>query len=350
MRGRRAALTVAVFLAVLFGAETEARANGLPTGAMPQPPGGSLQPAAETPVAVLKEELVLDLRHKPGHIRATYTMENRSDAAAAVPVAFLVPNSELSHVRAAADGEALEVVPAPSGFALPLPPEEQTVPGRWLDPYSGESYDPPTGRRGSPRVFVFKIPFAARQQRSVSVEYDQYPGYDTTRFVSLSLRWDYLLLPARYFAAFGELRVEALAPPGRPVQSDPPLTRTGTGRYAATFPELPDRNLSVFVAPRFGPPGRLTSWFWRQGVRVWFLLGLAAVGNLTAGFLRTSENRRRRVAGEILRWAVLALALAGTFQGVFRPDSGGAVSTILFAPVLVLLWYIAGRAPEAFGR
>lgn len=110
-----------------------------------------MRPAASTTVAVAREELVLDLRERDARIRATNQLQNVSQEAIEVTVAFPVPEySGINTVKEAGavvhlDGQPLAVETASA--PLQLEPGETSVSANWLDPYTGDQYQPAVDRR-----------------------------------------------------------------------------------------------------------------------------------------------------------------------------------------------------------
>lgn len=324
-------------------------ANGLPwSSLLTHPVGGALGPDAQTPVAVVREDLFLDLRGPVAHIRAHYRLRNLSSSGITVTVAFPIPQH---------DG-----VPAYEGIqpqvwvddrseetALAAPPptldnDVMFLQKEWLDPYTGEAYLPTEWRRRPvPDFFIFQVPFEAHQERSLLVEYNQYPSLDYARFARPSRRIDYLLQPARYWADFGELTIEVLAPFGRPVRSSLPLTPNGYGRYTGTFSGLPEGNLSIFLAPGVGPSWSLSSLWWQRSTRPWFILAIAFLGGAASGCLSWSIRRSRQRLAITTSWMTLVTTALLTSSLVFPPDSIGILRTwFIFFPG-VLLVYSLGR-------
>jgi len=259
-----------------------AAANGMPMAAARSGAGGNLLPAARSSIAVRHEQLQIDMRGPNARIRATYALQ--AGSAEAATIAFPM----LSLGTPEPNGVWLDGVPLPArpaGQPVALAPGEGAVAPEWLDPFSGAPYQPREYGRNPEQVgwALFDVPFAPGQARELAVEYTMYYGQDFSRFVAPASRVDYLLLPARHWASFGELEVEVLVPAGRALASTVPLQAPGSGRYTGRFSALPDRNLSLFLAPGGGLPGVAGSWWWRRAGRPWALLLLAAVAGLLAG-------------------------------------------------------------------
>lgn len=334
-----------MLLVAVLGSPSQAWANGMPSAAFPGPAGGSLRPAAETAVAVVREHLRFDLREREARVTATYFLRNESPVSAQVLVAFPVPSPapEMAPV-VQTDGVDVHAELA-SGFELET--TETCVPATWLDPFTGAPYLPPVGRvgvepRGTP-VITFRVDFAGGQERQLRVEYPQSPGYDYTRFIERAERYDYFLRPARHWKTFGALEIEVLAPGDRPVYGTVPLNAEGDGRYVARLGALPDENLSLFLGPEGSSPGWLSSLWWQRTGRAWILSLLTVVGAVPANWLIALRRRPLQVTGHVLRlgWPVLIWRLTPTY--LFEPNPGGAITTFfLFLPALALLYLLTG--------
>ncbi|HEY3365400.1 MAG TPA: hypothetical protein VGK74_10145 [Symbiobacteriaceae bacterium] len=196
----------ALLLVLLPGLSGVALANGGPFGASLGGAGGVLAPAGSMPVGVVREQLTLDLR-AGALISATYLLENQSDQALDVPVAFAVPTYHLDvdspPLQAWVDGQPLTV--ARPKAEVVLDDAEDAVLPHWLDAFTGQAYKPGwMGREPRTVFFTFTVSFAPRQQRSLKVEYFPSTGVDNTRFFKGKVeRWDY---PAAPGPALGLLR------------------------------------------------------------------------------------------------------------------------------------------------
>lgn len=345
----------ALVIGLLTGALT-ASANGMPLAAKAEAAGGVLRPAERTPIAVVREQLLLDLRDYQARVRASYQLQNQSPESVAVSVAFPVPHISGEALLRSARPE-IRLDGQPLGVELSLGPAaleagDTAVRSEWLDPFTGEEYQPePAWGPTLPSAFLlFPVFLEAGQERHLEVEYRQRPGWDYTRFLEESLRYDYLLRPARHWSTFGELQIEVLAPPGRVVRGVPSLMPAGTGRYVARFNGLPDSNLSVFVSPG-GGWGRLSSWWWRRAGRAWMLVTLTGVGSFAAGWLRRSAPSRWRHLGTVLGLATPLAVLAMTPQALFEPNPIGVMKTwFLFAPGLIGVYFVGDRLSRRLGR
>lgn len=331
-------------------------AAGAPVAAVSRHPGGVLIPLEETPVAVVRERLVLDLRERTGHVVSTYVLQNTSDSAVRVSAAFAVPDYGLAEgdtpLTVAVDGSPLNAVPLERD--IDISSDEVALPAYWVDPFTSQRYRPPQTGASDPAFSTFTLAFAPHQQHILTVHYAQDAAEDYTRFVTPSRRWDYLLASGDRWAGFGELQVQVLTPSGYPVQSVPALTQTGTGEYGATFSTLPDQNLTIFVAPGKSPAGRLaslwghlSSWWRQRTLRAWLELVPMLVISLITGALQLSSEPVVRSMAVVGRWVALAAALAVTPRAIFQGEPIGFLSTwFLFVPAMVLWSTLVGGFPR----
>mgnify|MGYP001416321571 CR=1 FL=1 len=191
-------------------------------------------------------------------------------------------------------------------------------------------------------AWFFPLTLAPGQTGRLEVAYRQPPGRDFTRFVDRSLRYDYLLQPARHWAGFGSL--EVLAPAKRSLVANLPLTRAGPSRYAGSFDRLPEVNLSVFIAPGSGS-GTLTSRWWQRAYRPWLVLGLTFALALATGLAGRLVRPAWQPYLALARWAVpvLAVALSPLYQ--FSPGPASLITTlILYYPALLVAFVVGGWA------
>ncbi|MCL5677524.1 MAG: hypothetical protein M1602_06675 [Firmicutes bacterium] len=345
-RGVHAALAVIALTAFCtLASAAPALANGLPLGALGVAVGGAICPAENTPLAVVHEALLLDLRSRDGsHVRATYRMRNDSGQAVQIPVGFPVPMNTggqgepigtWPEVRL--DGTELAVAAAQQPVALAA--GEGYLNPAWLDPFTGETYVPPYARQPRLVFAAFTVDFAPGQERTLQVEYGTHPAFDTSRFVGNASRLDYLLLPARHWASFGSLDVEVLAPKDRTLRASLSLRQTEPGRYTAAFDGLPEQNLSVYLAPGRGS-GFPVSWWWRRSSRAWLLAVLLLAGTLAGAAVRARVPRKSwlRMAGYVLTYGSWLAFVRLTPHYLFRPDPIGWMTTwFLYVPGLIAL-------------
>lgn len=347
----------AVLLLALLSLPAQADANGLPLAARPAVAGGTLRPAASTTVGVVKEHLLLDLREWKARIRATYQLRNLAPEGVSLTVAFPVPRYDGVDPQGAdapavrLDGEPLSFQPALAPVALA--DGETDLSAEWLDPFTGQAYRPPTMPHWSPEspaFLTFSVSFAGGQERRLEVWYRQDPGQDFARFIERSLRYDYLLLPARHWASFGPLEIEVLAPPDRVIGGLPPVSPLGDGHYGATFSGLPAQNLALFVAPGSGA-GWISSWWWQRSGRAWILVAISVMCGLAAGPLRLLKPGFPHFIGTVMGVLVSTLIYALTPLNLFQPNPIGMMQTwFLFVPFLGLLYLVAITVPGRLVR
>lgn len=346
---------LAVFTLMTITIIPSAAANGLPLTATVHSSGGSLRPAGSIPVGVVREHLLLDLRERQASIRATYQLLNQSHDALDVMVAFPVPQysgiDPEKEARAVVQLDGQQIRATAASVPVVLEPLDTSVSSEWLDPFTGEVYHPPILREPKPTaVLTFSVPFTGRQERTLQVEYRQFPSEDNARFINPAMRYDYLLRPARHWVAFGELEVEVLVPPGRVIRSVPLLRLIGKDRYSATFGALPNENLSVFVAPG-GGFSNLTSWWWRRSGRAVILVALTVLTSFASGWLCVSRIRVLKLMGIILRYGLPLVVIVLTPSHLFEPSPGGAMKTwFLFVPSLAAVYLLGGWFPRYFLR
>jgi len=341
-------VTRLALLLALAALAPAARANmAAPT--QPGAPAGE-PPAALVGLTVLHERLVLDLRPlatrggaRTALVEAEYTIVNAEPGGVQrVPLSFVALGDDPDAAQVWLDGtpvaarwvdslavpEAWRVatttppLPTRDGAAEPLPFETIRWPVRGL-------------------AFTLDVPPG---QHVVRVRYRVEAGsYDPGTHPMRTWQVGYSLAPARFWAGFGVLDVQVIAPLGWDVAASLPLRReTVDGRTALVgqFRGVPGDVLTVSArAPE--PAGRLP-------IR---LAGLAGAILAVVGAGRLASRLRRR-------WLVLLVALAGgalaalalAVSGVAAAglgDSGrmsyGAffTSALLVAPAALLIGTVA---------
>jgi hypothetical protein len=271
-------------------------------------------PAAEASgdfaaLEILSEELRFDLRplavREPVQVKVRYRIRSRSAEPRTMTMAFITPGVEQGSVEL--DGKRLAHRELPASQPASQPAGRSRV-------------------RSPEKQLVFAVTVAARGEHRIDVAYQMRPSGDTLG----SLYWKhgilYDLSPARQWASFGTLDVEALAPPGWEVQSDPLLEREGD-RLHRRFKGLPAANL-VLSASR---PAEYT---WG-----WLLIVLGGLGGAVGGIV-FSRRRGKRSVGS----AVPAL-LAGLGYGLL-----GAAIPLLLAAGGLWLWRALLDTHQSSGR
>lgn len=109
---------------------------------------------------------------------------------------------------------------------------------------------------------TFRVELPGSGARTVAVKYRHLAGSDSSKRINQTFTYQYLLSPAKRWAAFGALDVEVKAPPDTELWSSIPLTRSGD-TYRAHLAGLPQGELSLEVASlRSLPLGRSRSAYW----------------------------------------------------------------------------------------
>ncbi len=267
--------------------------------AAPTQPGA---PAGEPPVAlvgltVLHERLVLDLRPlasrgdaRTALVEAEYTVVN-SGAARRVPLSFVALGDDPRAAEVWLDGtpvaaQWVDTLAVPEAWHVAT-----TTPALGgADPLPFETFRWPV--RGL--AFVLDIPPG---QHAVRVRYRVEAGsHDTGTHPMRTWQVGYSLAPARFWAGFGVLDVQVVAPLGWDVAASLPLRReTSGGRTALVgqFRGVPGDVLTVSArAP--APAGRLPIRLAGLAVALLAVVGAGRLGALASRW-----------------WLVLIVALAG---------------------------------------
>lgn len=308
-------------------------------------PGGSLRPAGDTTIEVVNEHLLIDLTEREGRIKATYLLQNRTEESVDLSVAFPMPPWVLGEWKVAVmlDGLAYPVRSALGPVAVF--DDELVTHSHWLDPFTGTAYWPPkVSEPVTPQYLIFGVSFLPGQQRTLSVEYWQFPGEDYSLLLGPVRRFDHLLQPARHWARFGSLTIEVRVPESYALSSVMPIMKTSAGRYQAYFEELPVGNLSLFLAPGPGP-----RWWWDRSGRIAFLVTVVMLAGLVAGVLAASPRTSVMKAGRLLSLLVAVLLYWGTPPHLLRADPTGAMFLwLLFIPSLLIL-HLMSRGVTRWG-
>jgi len=318
---------LAVLLFFLIGlAPVRALANAAPPRYVGDA-GGPLLPGHSDQVHVLHEALWFhlhpDLRF--ADVRAVYTLENRGPALFGQPFIFVAQSS----------GDDLKLAATWEGASLPVEEvdPEQFTPGEleameevwtrvdtWLDPVTGEFYDPDVvAGQGGLRFYRFAVDLPAGGVGKLEVGYQHRGAYDRVRHVHPVYHYQYLLQPARGWASFGplEIRVTLPAEINTYFASNLDFERED-GAYRVQLPGLPDENLTFAVMDRAG----ILFGFTQAGpyftMAFAILMVLAAAVGVAFGWLTHRLPRQ---------WAPLAAAAAGLLLG-------GLLDIVLAAYVL----------------
>lgn len=174
---------------------------------------------------------------------------------------------------------------------------------------------------------AFQLDFAAGATRTVTVAYTHVAGSDTSKGVSTTFTYDYLLSPASRWARFGPLHVSVTVPPGTRLVASPALVQSGD-TYRVDLPTLPGGELLLHVMSLKGLLFGMT-----QPEGYWGVL-LAALSLVT---IALSVRLGRAWARLGSRGAVVLGCLVGTGLVVGFADG-------------VLMWLLGtALPPRAFG-
>lgn len=218
---------------------TPASANSTPTR-LDGVGGSTLAVDENCPVTVSAETLRFQIEEEEdgygrlaARVTAVYQMENPTDEALTVPMAFYLEKRkgqagsglELSEVSVTADGQ-------------PLPFTQQEV----------ENDDPDRERT----ALLYTVEFPAGGTREVAVRYPSLSYSVQEGTTHRKHTFTYLLSPARHWAGFGTLNVEISTPEEAPyiIDSTLPLEETGERRYTARFDGLPEGELEFTLYPK----------------------------------------------------------------------------------------------------
>ena len=230
--------TVFCTLALLLALLTPAAANAGPTR-LDGVGGSALEVDENCPVTVSAETLTFtidgegDYGQLSAQVTAVYQMENPTDEALTVPMAFYL---EERKGQAGGGLDVDQVSVTADGQALPFTQQE------------AESDDPDRTRT----ALVYTVEFPAGGSREVAVSYPSlsYSVRDGTTYWQHT--FTYLLSPAKDWAHFGTLDVEISTSEEAPylIDSTLPLEEDGEGRYTARFDGLPEGELEFTLYPK----------------------------------------------------------------------------------------------------
>lgn len=184
---------------------------------------------------------------------------------------------------------------------------------------------------------AFTLRFEPGATHTVVVRYEHRAGSDTSRGANTTFTYDYLLSPAKRWASFGGLEVTVRVPPETQLRASLPFVES-QGTHHASFPALPDRELTFDVMSRRGLVFGMT-----QPTGYWALL--AAVAALVTGLVGVGLGRLwarirvgwQRVAACIFGTGVVAMFVSGAAMGLvsaaFPPYALGKGYSALFGLV-----------------
>lgn len=221
--------------------------------------GGPLLPGTSDQVHVLGEVLRFDLSEDLSRatVTARYTLANRGPALDGQPFAFVVQDTgDAAELTATWQGQPVPVRMEWGQFApddLKAMADAWTTADVWLDPVTGEPYEPDIWHQPVLRFYLFTLDLPADAEGELVVTYDHAAAWDRTRWANRVFQYHYLLLPARGWASFGPLEIRVAAPPGTRYDFAGNLEfRQEDGEYVAEYPGLPDENLTFAVMNRSG--------------------------------------------------------------------------------------------------
>ena len=280
--------------------------------------GGQLvgEPAGITDIAILREDLVIDLRPVADDglvaVAATYHLDNRG-AGKHLDLVFASGSGRPTEFRVTLDARPVATAPLPGA----------TLPASWRAPTStplpggGElAYD--LRDAATPVGFTLDV---APGRHELSIAYTASAMRHHHDEPTVMHQFAYVLSPARAWAGFADLDVTVELPP-RWTASTTPALAWDHGALHAVFPGVPADAIALTVQAPTGAYALLGA----AGLAVF---ALVAVGGGIAVYLRTRSRERRRLqAGKLpsglaafaraLAWSVGFVA-TGVFA-IFGPD------------------------------
>lgn len=307
----------AAALAVLVAALPAASANvGAPSS------GGQLagEPAGVRDVAILREELVIDLRPLAADgrvaVAATYHLDN-PNAEQVLDLVFASGSGEPGGFRVTLDGRPVPATPR-ADVAMPdswRAPASTPLPGGDGE-LEYELRDP-----GAPLGFQLTL---TPGRHALSVSYSAAAVRHHHHEPAVLRQFAYVLAPARTWAGFGGLDVTVRLPPGWVAGVSPPLARDRDTLHAV-FAAVPADAIALTVrAPTGG--------FALVRVAALVLFALATLGGGAAVFAGSAARQRRRSAAGTPPSFLAALVTGGAWAAVFLATGLFAV----FGPDLAL--------------
>lgn len=281
--------------------------------------GGQLagEPAGITDIAILREDLVIDLRPLADDglvaVAATYHLDNRA-AARHLDLVFASGSGRPTEFRVTLDARLIATAPLPGA----------TLPASWNAPAS----TPLPGGAGElayelrdaaiPVGFTLDVPPGRHE---LSIAYTASAMRHHHGEPTVLHQFAYVLSPARAWAGFANLDVTVRLPPGWAAGTSPPLTWDHDALHAV-FPGVPADAIALTVQAPAGAYALLRP----AGLAVF---ALVALGGGLAVYLRTRSRERRRLQagklpsglaafGRALAWS-LGFVATGVFA-IFGPD------------------------------
>ena len=296
---------------------------------------GPLMAQGATTVRVDAEELSFTMTNElgPAEVIARYRMTNTGAAPSGGDVAFVFVHGESERYEGG--------YPAPVITIDGVAAEYRTIDGADLSGQGHGSWSQvQTERLG---WLVFRLDFAAGQARTVEVHYYHRPARDLAERVNPTFTYEYLLSPAKSWAAFGPLHLRLSLPADTElVSSTIPLVRDGNG-YRADLAGLPDGELTFKLMSTRG------LWFGMSSPSSYFRLLCVAMALLvfSVSWFAGRKWRRDRPARSsilmvlglgLLMMPLAGLALAGVAEVLPRHALGFGYADALS---LIGLWFLS---------
>jgi hypothetical protein len=290
-----------VMISVVLVAPRAASAN-----VGPRSWGGQLagEPAGIHDIAILREELAIDMRPLAGdgrvRVTATYHLDNRA-AEQALDLVLASGSGEPAESRVTLDGGDVAT-------ALRL---DVVLPASWQAPAAtplpdGGELDYELRERGAPLGFRLTVP-PGRHALAVSYAADAVYRYDDEPTVLR--QFAYVLSPARSWAGFGGLDVTVRLPAGWKAGVSPALARGGDTLHAV-FSGVPADAIALTVA---APAGA----YWLVRYAAGALFAVVALGGGVAVSRAAAARQRRRWAAGKLPSLLAALVGGGAWSAAF---------------------------------
>jgi hypothetical protein len=280
--------------------------------------GGLVFPGSTDTIAVVREELRFDLTDDLGsaQVTARYDLGNQGGDLKEFPVIFVLQDAN-GH-REEPPVVTLNGKPVASALLSTekLTAEQQDLMAKaWSA--SDQVVDPVTGERYSTKDFFgkpevqytqFALDLTGGAAGMLEVSYRHHPASDKNRSIHPIYHYQYLLLPAKGWAAFGplELRVKAPAPDQAYFASTLPM-QYQDGEYRASFSGLPDQNLAFSLMSR---KGIIAGWT-EPGPYFWLAFVLVLLLSVPVGIALGWWPGAIRSRG----WAIAAGVAAGMVLG-----------------------------------
>jgi hypothetical protein len=305
---------------------------------------GPLIARKDTRIRVDAEDLTFDVASdlRSAKVTAVYRMTNTAQAEERVEVAF---------VHVGGDGDAQNVTPPEIAV------DDQRVPFETLQGDQMEKTWSALAENRRLTFILFRLEFAPGASRSVRVTYPHVPSENYEEHVNTTYSYEYLLSPAKSWASFGPLHIEARLPEDTWFQSDLAWQKDDRG-FHADLPTLPEGELVFHVMSRRGLLFGMTTL-----VGYW-VIALVLMGGATVLAGRVASRAWRGRSGCLLAGAralcaaVLGAAVNGLviaiLSGVFPerafgfgygPAFGFILALFAGSVVAAIIAGILGRRP-----